>query len=147
MVNIVSCRKGDGLFTGSSVHGAYETDPKILRASIERCSHENPEGSDNTTDAHQPGDHECTGRRRAQLEAGAGVVHRRKDGIQEGYEGLGENSAWIYNMVPLHCLPGLIAEIQKHSVNTGASNSPINFAATNDRDHGCVPTRWNTGRK
>ena len=89
MVAIIGCRKGDGRVTGYGVHRAYKTGPKILRASRDRCGRADPEGSDNTTDAHRPGDPERPSRRRARLEAGAGGVHRRQDGIQEGHEGLG----------------------------------------------------------
>ena len=89
MVTIIGCREGDGLVTGSGVHGAYETGPKILRASRERCSRADPEGSDDATDAHRLGDPERLSRRRARLEAGASRVHCRQDGIQEGQEVLG----------------------------------------------------------
>ena len=89
MVKIIGCREGDGRVTGSGVHGAYETGLKILRSSRDRCSRADPEGSDNTIDAHRPGDPECPGRRRGRLEAGAGGLHRQQDVIQEVYEGLG----------------------------------------------------------
>ena len=76
MVVIIGCRKGDGRVTASGVHGAYESGPKILRAIRKRCCRAGPEGSGDTMGAHQPGDPEYPGLRRARLEDGAGEVHR-----------------------------------------------------------------------